>query len=526
MFDIIFRNAKIVDGTGNPWIKGDVGVKSGKIAALGRLSREQGETEIDLDGLVLSPGFVDGHSHSDLYVLADPGSSKKIMQGCTTENIGLDGMSVAPIADTDKPGWQKHLSGLAGTPNVSWNWNSIKDYFDAVDQVGPAINISSYVGLGTIRLQVMGMDNRPAAQSEVKQMQQLAAQAMEDGARGISAGLIYPPSSYQNFDEIVAIAETVAGYDGIYDVHMRNEADTIDQAMDEVIEIGRRSGIPILITHFKVRGRKNWGRSAELLKKIDSARAEGIDVTIAQYPYTAGSTFLHVVIPPWYHTGGVEQLLETLKNNRDAVKNDMHNRFDWENFSQSVGWDKIFVSSVVTEKNLDCEGKSITEIATARNLNDPIDAVCDLLIEEELAVGMISFGLEEGDVRTIMQHPSVSFITDGLLSGKKPHPRALATYPRILGRYVRELKLLSLEEAVRKMTSLPADKLRLKGKGLIKPGYDADIVVFNEETIYDTNSYEDPLIHPSGIEYVLVNGEFVVKNGIQTENRPGRTIRT
>lgn len=525
MFELLLRNAKIVDGTGNPWVKGDVAVNSGRIEAVGRLGECRARLDLDIDGSVLCPGFVDGHSHSDLFVLADPESGNKVLQGCTTVNVGLDGMSVAPILDHHKAGWQKHLSGIAGCSELDWDWNSLGDYFDAVDRARPSVNICSYAGLGTIRLQVMGMDNRAAGPDEIKAMQKLAAEAMRDGARGISAGLIYPPGSYQDLDEMVAIADTVAGYGGIFDVHMRNEADLIDQAMEEVFEIGRRSGIPVLITHFKVRGKNNWGRSPALLEMIDKVRSEGIDVTIAQYPYTAGSTFLHVVIPPWYHAGGVSGLMKALSSERDSIKEDIKTRFDWENFSQSVGWGKIYVSSVATEKNVACEGKSISEIAEMRQVKDPIDAVCDLLLEEELAVGMITFGLDESDVRTIMSHPSVSFITDGLLNGKKLHPRALATYPRILGRYVREQGVLSLEEAVRKMTSLPADKLRLKGKGLIKPGYDADITIFNEHTILDTNSYDDPLINPDGIEHVIVNGTFVVKGGRHTGNRPGRTIR-
>ena len=380
------------------------------------------------------------------------------------------------------------------------------------------------MGLGTVRLSVMGMADRPAEDHEIRAMRDLVALCMDEGARGISAGLIYPPSRYQSLEETVAVAKAAAAHGGIYDVHMRNEADAIAESVEEVIAISERSGIPAMITHFKIRGKKNWGRSAALIRRIDEARAAGIDVTMAQYPYTAGSTFLHVVIPPWYHSRGVDGLLRALREERGAIKHDLDTRMDWENFSQSVGWEKIFVSSVVSEANQPCVGKSISQIAAERGHADPADAAFDLLVEEQLAVGMISFGLDEADITAIMRHPAVSFITDGLMSGR-PHPRAYATYPRILGRYVREQGVLSLEEAVRKMTSLPARKIRLRNKGVIAEGYDADLVVFDPDTVIDKNSYDDPRVHPAGIAHVLVNGVFVVEDAALTGARPGRVIR-
>ena len=522
--NLLLQNARIVDGTGNPWFWGDVLLDGARIkAVLPRGSHVEART-VDVGGHILCPGFVDGHSHSELALLEAPEALAKVMQGVTTENLGLDGMSLAPLHDSNKEDWKKHLSGLAGKSQVEWTWNSLKDYFDCVDAARPALNVSSYVGLGTVRLAVMGMTDRPATPDEIEQMRAIITQCMAEGARGISAGLIYPPSQYQSTEEVVALARTAAALGGIYDVHMRNEADHIATSIDEVIRIGRESGIPVMITHFKIRGRRNWGRAAELMATIDAARAEGVDVTMAQYPYTAGSTFLHVVIPPWYHRRGVDGLIKALCDERDAIKKDMAERLDWENFSDSVGWEKIFVSSVKTEANERFVGKSITEIAAMRGLADPADAVFDLLVEEELAVGMISFGLDEPDITAIMRHPAVSFITDGLMSGR-PHPRAYATFPRILGRYVREQGVLSLEEAIRKMTSLPARKIRLNSKGVIAAGYDADIVVLDEAAIIDTNSYDDPRKHPDGIIHVLVNGEFVVRDGAFTGARPGKCVR-
>ncbi|MFQ9491114.1 MAG: N-acyl-D-amino-acid deacylase family protein, partial [Bilophila wadsworthia] len=441
--------------------------------------------------------------------------------GVTTENLGLDGMSLAPIKDGDKADWKKHLSGLAGTLDVPWTWNSFAEYLDCLQAAKPPLNVSSYVGLGTVRLSVMGMADRPAEDHEIRAMRDLVARCMDEGARGISAGLIYPPSRYQSLEETVAVAKAAAAHGGIYDVHMRNEADAIAESVEEVIAISERSGIPAMITHFKIRGKKNWGRSAALIRRIDEARAAGIDVTMAQYPYTAGSTFLHVVIPPWYHSRGVDGLLRALREERGAIKHDLDTRMDWEN--SRIPWaEKIFVS-LMSAKPTSLRGKSIADRRRTGTYK-PANFAFDLLVEEQLAVGMISFGLDEADITAIMRHPAVSFITDGLMSGR-PHPRAYATYPRILGRYVREQGVLSLEEAVRKMTSLPARKIRLRNKGVIAEGYDADLVVFDPDTVIDKNSYDDPRVHPAGIAHVLVNGVFVVEDAALTGARPGRVIR-
>jgi N-acyl-D-amino-acid deacylase len=284
--------------------------------------------------------------------------------------------------------------------------------------------------------------------------------------------------------------------------------------------------VPVVITHFKIRGKKNWGLAGKAIAKIEDARSEGLDVSMEQYPYTAGSTMLHAVIPPWYHTGGAERLLERLKNQRERIKKDILERHDWENIAAIVGWDKVTISSVETEANKGLEGLSLTEAAREMGLEDPADAAMDLLLAESLAVGMINFGLSEDDVKTIMAHPAVSFITDGLHGGNKPHPRLYGTYPRILGHYVREEKVLTLEEAVRKMTSLPAQKLRLAKKGLIATGYDADLVIFDPETIIDASTYENPRSFPKGILWVLVNGQVVVENGRPTGRTPGRVLRS
>lgn len=526
MYDLLILNGKVVSGEGNPWFKADVATVGDKIVRIGQLQGERAAKRIDANGLVVSPGFIDGHSHSDLCILADPEAEQKTKQGVTTENVGLDGMSVAPIDERDIPAWQKHLSGLAGNPGVDWTWRTLSDYFDAIDARLPSDNITGYVGLGTIRLKVMGMTDREATPAEIEEMKWIAVRSMEEGSRGISSGLIYPPSQYQTLAEVAEIAKAVRAYDGIYNVHLRSEGDRLIQAIEEVVEIGRRSEIPVLITHFKANGRRNWGLSGRSLERVDRARREGVDVSIEQYPYTAGSTMLQAVVPPWYHSRGPDPLIRMLKDSREAIKKDIRERTDWENTSLQSGWENIFVSSVASGRNKAYEGKNIAEIAGMRGLADPADAALDLLAEEELAVGMVIFSMAEDDVTRIMRHPAVNVITDGLLGGSRPHPRVYGTFPRILGRYVREQKVLSLEEAVRKMTSLPAEKLRLRKKGVLAENYDADITVFNPETIIDRATFEDPRQFPSGIEWVIVNGKVVVEHGEHTGARPGKTIRT
>jgi N-acyl-D-amino-acid deacylase len=475
---------------------------------------------------MISPGFIDGHSHSDLFIFLDPTAEQKTMQGVTTETLGMDGMSVAPIDARNMADWRKHLSGVAGNLKADWWWESFADYLNAIDALPTSINVASYVGLGTIRFNVMGMSDREATVEEIDRMKHIAVQCMEHGARGISAGLIYPPSQYQRLEEVIEIAKVVQASHGVYNVHLRSEGDRLIEAMEEVFEIGKQSRILVIIIHFKISGRRNWGFSEEAMHILDRARQQGVDVTIDQYPYTAGSTMLQVVIPPWYHARGPDHLVRMLHDNRDAIKRDIHERTDWENLPAKNGWESIIVSSVESDANKEYEGKSIAEIASIRQLDDATDAALDLLAEEELAVGMIIFHMDEKDVVEIMKHPSVGFITDGLLGGGKPHPRIYGTYPRILGRYVREHGVLSMEEAVRKMTSLPAEKLRLQGKGVIAENHDADITVFDPDTIIDNATYENPRRFSPGIEWVIVNGKVVVEKGKHTKVTPGRTIRT
>jgi N-acyl-D-amino-acid deacylase len=488
------------------------------------LSREKACRVIDASGCFVAPGFIDGHSHSDLTVFSNPEMRQKVLQGVTTETVGMDGLSVAPIDAACIPDWRKLLSGLTGDSTTEWPWRTLGDYLEAIDSAPPSVNVASYVGLGTLRLKVMGMSDREATSEEIERMARIATQSLDEGARGISGGLVYPPNQYQTTEEIVKIAKAVHEYDGIFDVHLRSEGSRLSEALDEAFQIGRQAEIPILISHFKVAGKKNWGRSEQVLQRLDQARQEGVDVTISQYPYAAGSTALHALVPPWYHAGGPESLVQRINTEREEIKKDLE-REDWDNHEKEIGWENIRISSVRSDRNKIYEGKSIADIAVMRHQQDPADSVLDLLLEEDLNVGMVLFSMEEADVARIMRYPFVNFITDGLQGGK-PHPRTYGSFPRILGRYVREKGLLSLEEAIRKMTSLPAERMRLKKKGRIIEGGDADITVLNLDTVIDHATYEDPIQFPSGIEWVVVNGTIVVEKGQHTGARPGRALRT
>ncbi len=525
MVDLLIRNARIISGKGNPWFHGDIAVTGGKIAAIGSLGNLRAKTVIDARRRMVSPGFIDGHSHADIAVFANPRAEAKVMQGITTENVGLDGFSLAPISAENIATWKKHLTGLNGNPDVEWNWRSFGEYLDAVDRARPSINLSAYAGLGAIRLHVMGMTDRPATPREIDRMRELAVQAMEEGARGVSSGLIYPPNQYQTTDEISRIAEAAARCGGVYNVHLRSEGDGLMAGMDEAVEIGRRAGIHVIITHFKIVGRNNWGQVDVALRKVEDARREGIEVSLEQYPYTAACTFLHAVVPPWLQADGTEHLLEMVRTGRDRIKREILERTDWENWPSAAGWENLALASVKSERNRTLAGKSMTEIARLRSLTDPVDAALDIIAEEEGEAMMTMFCMDEDDVTDIMRHPGVNFITDGILSGTQPHPRVYGSIPRILGRYVREQGVLTLEEAVRKMTSLPAEKLHLKTKGLIAEDYDADLVIFDPDTVMDNATYDNPRQYSTGIHTVIVNGVTVVEEGMHTGATPGKALR-
>jgi len=521
--DIAIKNGLVIDGTGNPWFRADIEIRGERIAKVGHAS-EKAEQVINATGLTVAPGFIDMHSHSDIAILKRPAPEQKIRQGVTTELLGQDGLSVAPVKGQARKELPRYLSGISGELDREWPWSTISEYLNEVERAGTLVNVATYVGHGTVRMVVKGFDEDPVTGEELEVMKELVDQSMRDGAFGLSSGLVYTPGSYADTDELVALAEVAARHGGIYATHIRGESDTLEQSLEEALTIGRRAGLPVHISHHKAAGIKNWGKVRRTLATIDETRSQGLDVTCDQYPYTAGSTMLSVVIPPWAHKGGWKKLLERLRDpaSRERIKQDMQKGLPgWTSYYKQSGWEKIMVT--FCKKNKRFEGKTVEQIAELRR-TDPFTATFDLLVEEETAVSMVVFYLSEDDVKTVMRHPATMIGTDGLVLGN-PHPRVYGTYPRVLGKYVRDERVLTLEDAVRKMTSLPAQRLGLQDRGLIRPGFFADIAILNPKTIIDKATYENPHQYPVGVEYVIVNGRVALEKGEVGDTLPGKVLR-
>lgn len=524
---ILLKNASIIDGTGQPARNEDLLIVGERIEKIGKIN-EEADRVIDCTGLVVSPGFIDTHSHSDLDVILRPEVLPKIMQGITTEFLGQDGVSMAPLPPKFISSWRKNIAGLDGdSDEIDWNYETTENYLKMIEDAKPALNECYLVPHGNIRMEAMGLDNRQPNDEEIEKMKEITRLEMEAGCFGLSTGLIYIPCAYSESKEIIEMCKVVAEYDGVFVIHQRSEADTIEDSMEEVIEIGRKSGVRVHWSHFKVAGKKNWGRIDRVLEQLDEAAAEGIKVSFDQYPYVAGSTMMGAILPPWVHDGGTDNVIARLKDPelRKKMKHDMENGIHgWDNFVDFAGFDNIFVTSVKTEKNADAVGLSITELAKLRN-TDSYTAAFDLLMEEENAVGMVDFYGTEEHVKLFISRPEMNACTDGLLAPGKPHPRLYGSFPRILGKYVREEKLMSLEQAITKLTSKPAAAMQLKERGTLKEGYFADITIFNPDTIIDKGTYVDPIQYPEGIEYVIVNGQVIVEDKKFAGNYPGKVLK-
>ncbi|MGE5485834.1 MAG: N-acyl-D-amino-acid deacylase family protein [Ignavibacteriales bacterium] len=531
---MLITGGKVFDGSGNPWVAQDIGIKDGVIHVVPHGSAPSAVEVIEASGRMVCPGFIDMHSHSDLMLFAEPESRLKVLQGVTTEVLGQDGIGPAPISRGNAKQWERFLSGLAGTVERDWDWESLGDYLSALERARPSVNVLSYLPQGNVRLEVLGLERKTPGPADMERMRKMIRRGMEDGAFGMSVGLIYLPCFYSSEQELIELYSEVARAGGIMVVHMRNEGDFLIEAIEEVMRIAGSSGTPLHISHFKSVGRPNWPKYPRALEMIEEARARGLDVTFDQYPYIAASTFLMALLPPWALEGGVDRTVERLRDasTRAKISHQIENGMDdpaaqrasgWDNYARLAGWDGVLVTSVESRENARFQGKTVTEIAVARGV-DPASAVFDLLVEERCAVGMAVFMMSEDNVALGMKSPYHTVGTDGLLAGK-PHPRAGGSYPRILGRYVRDSKVLTLQEAIRRMTHAPAMRLGLKSRGLIRDGMAADIVVFNPETVLDLNSFDSPRTPPAGIDWVLVNGVVVVRNGKHTGQRPGRVLR-
>jgi N-acyl-D-amino-acid deacylase len=529
-YDLIIRNGHIVDGTGSPWYSGDVAIQNGRIAAIGQLAEASAERVIDAKGLVVAPGFIDMLGQSELSILVDPHLPSKIFQGITTEITG-EGNSVAPLNDEMVKADRAEYDHFHITPD----WRTFRQYFSRLEKQGLGINVASYVGATSIRRMVLGDDNRAPTANDLERMKTLVRESMRDGAVGLSTALQYAPAPYASTEELIALAAEASKMGGIYATHMRSEGDAIIPAIDEVIRIAREAQIPAEIWHLKAAGRNNWGRMQEIVGHIEKARQSGVDIAADTYAYTAWANSFSAFIPPWAHDGGDAKMIERLKDpaTRARIRKDMETpSSQWDNEWQEIpGPEAILVSVVHNPQLSELQGKTIADIAKLWN-KDPIDTIFDLLIADEAFTSVAVFGMSEPDVSLALQQPWVSIdndahgaAPDGLLGKEHPHPRAYGTFPRILRKYVREEEKLSLEDAIRKFSALPAQRMRLADRGVLKKGMWADIVIFDPATIRDQATFENPNQLSEGMEYVLVNGVPVIDNGKQTESLPGRVLR-
>ena len=537
-FDLTIKKGRVIDGTGNPWFSTDVGIKDGKIVKIGRLANTRAIKEIDASGLVVAPGFIDIHSHSDFAIPFDPRLESTIRQGITTTVIGNCGDSLAPI-NKDKLDLFEKLANMFSPPGerINLTWQTFAEYLTNLEEKRCSTNIVPLVGFGTIRIAGgPGFEDRIPTEKELEKMKKYVNEAMQSGAFGMSTGLIYSPQVYAKTEEIIELAKVVAEYDGLYFSHIRGEGATVVKAVKELIEIVEKSGCSGgQIAHHKVSGPPYWGASSETLRLIEEANMRGLNITCDQYPYNRGMTSLITVLPPWVHLGGIEEILKRLQDpeDQDRIRKDISEGIEgWENWLKDLGGDRIFIATVKTDTWKGVEGKHLAEITTLKDKTDVFNTLFDLLIEEKGEVAILIESMGEDDIRRIMTGRYTMVGTDGWgvsptgpLGHGKPHPRFYGTYPRILGKYVREEGLLSIESAIRKMTSFPAQKLKLFDRGILREGMCADIVVFDPTTIIDKATYENPHQFPTGIYYVCINGEIVVENGQQNDKLPGRILR-
>ncbi|WP_371377302.1 amidohydrolase family protein [Sporomusa aerivorans] len=537
MFDLKITNGLIIDGSGKAAFAGDIGIVKDKITAIGNLNDQDSVETVNANGNMVAPGFIDMHTHSDLSFKYDRRANSKLHSGVTTEVIGNCGICVAPVREENRQLLIDYLgTRLIGSipVNLELPWTSFKEYLAWFDENPPSINLAPLLGQGAVRIAVMGFAKGMPNAAELKDMQQITDTAMSEGALGLSSGLVYLPGEYSSKEEIAELCKVMVPYQGFYSTHMRTESDGIMDAIDEALWIGGTAGVPVHISHLKLLSQNMLGKTDLVLERMAQAERSGIEVSYDIYPYTAGLTSLSACLPPWIFEGGVAKMIERLqdKSIRSRIRKEIAEGLPgWQNFVKSAGgWGKFFVSSVRSEENKHLEGKFIPEIGEMQG-KDPYDAAFDLLIAENGRVQMNYYAMLEEDVMTFLQQPramigsdAMSLSAEGTLSFGKPHPRAFGTPTRLLGRYVREKKILSFEEAVKKMTSLPAKRLGLKARGLIKEDYYADIVIFNPDTVQDKATYTDPKQYSQGIENVIVNGQVVVNHGLQKDVYAGKVL--
>ncbi len=529
-FDIVITNGRIIDGTGSPWYSGDIGIRDGKISSIGNLSDAPRARTIDAGGMVVAPGFIDMLGQSEYTILVDPRLPSKVYQGITTEITG-EGESIAPLNDAILRADQEQYDHY----HIRADWRTFREYFSRLEKQRIGVNIASYVGATRVRRMVLGDNDVQPTPAQLEKMKEFVRQAMRDGAVGVSTSLEYAPAPYAKTDELIALAGEASKFGGIYATHMRNEGTGILPALDEALRIGREAHIPVEIWHLKVGGKPSWGRMPEVVAKINAARAQGLDVSANTYAYTAWFNDFSAFIPAWAHDGGNAKLIERLKDPamRERIRKDMLTPSDqWDNEWQEIpGPEAVLIGVVHNSQLLPLQGKTLAEIAKIAN-KDPMDALFDLLIEDHALTSVAVFGMSEPDVALALQQPWVSVDNDssgtspeGILGQEHPHPRAYGTFPRILRKYVREEHMLTLEDAIRKFSALPAQRMRLGDRGVLKVGLCADIVIFDPETVHDVATFENPNQLSQGMEYVLVNGVPVIERSNMTGALPGKVLR-
>ena len=528
-WSLLVKNGWVIDGSGAPRVRADVALEGDRIAAIGPGLTGEATRTIDANGRIVSPGFIDAHSHSDLFYFGCPSSESKVRQGCTTEVVGMCSFSPAPIA----PGREQSVRDWAGGigAGVDASWETFGQYLDALRSIRPSINVAHFVGHGALRLAAIGPENRPVTPEDMRAMVRMLDEAMDAGAYGYSTGLVYPPSAYSVTQELIELARSMSRRGGLYFSHVRGESSMVEDSIREAIKIGEDGDVGVQIAHVKVGGRENWGKIDNVLRLIDDARARGVDVSGDVYPYHAGSTKMDSLLPSWVHDGGLAKLLERLADRptrRKIVEECLVDGERWRTVSQGgVGFDEVLIA---TCRRHELEGLTLAALARQSG-KTPAEAMMDLLLTERATVGMVSFSQRLENVAKVLAHPAIMIGSDsiGLSEGVgpkhgKPHPRMYGTFPRVLGEYAREQKLFSLETAVHKMTGMPARRLRMSDRGLLQPGLAADVTVFDPATVSDEATFGDPHRYPAGIPYVIVNGAVVVDDGRFNAAGTGRVL--
>lgn len=524
MFDLIITGGTVYGNEKLSGRKADIGIVDGKIAALGDLSGKAGQEKYDAEGKLIIPGFVDIHAHSDGIVFFPEESTLRIIQGITTEVSGNCGISLAPVHPAKKVFLEQYLGAALGGRSLDWRWESMDEYFEAVREAGPAFNFTGLVGHGTLRIAVMGFDKRPAGKDELEEMGRLLEQSLDGGAAGMSSGLIYPPGSFSNTEEMIYLCRILADRKKPYTTHMRNESDFVVEALQEALEVARASGVALQVSHHKIAGKHNWGKSRTTLDMIEKARAEGVDVMLDMYPYEAGNTMLSALLPPWVHAGGINAMMERLAQGevRERIREDiLHPDYAWENLSRAASWDKILIAACAEDQ---FEGKNLEEIGEELKC-DPLDAAIELVVRTKNRCSMFLFVMNREDIENILVRDYAMIASDGAITEGAFHPRVLGTFARVLDHYVKRTNILTLEEAVKKMSLLPARRIGLKDRGSIEEGMWADLLVLDWDNFADNTTYAHHHTPATGMDAVFLEGRLTAERGMHRGVFHGSTIK-